>query len=185
MPQCRQSCAAAPMSRARQWWRPSSARRRLSASISSWVGAAGADPDSTHGYAPSFSRRMRPSSAAASSPRRPRARGTERRWRTGSLLAACSFEHAGALRRSAAALSGHRGRAFRMRRGSCSSHERRRPPSANLSRGVVVPPGGSRRRPGLKCLRGTSARASHPAPPSNVSGDALDRAVLGIYTAGK
>ena len=61
------------------------------------------------------------------------------------------IEHAGALRRSVAALSGNRGRAFRRRL-------RERRPSANLSRGVVVPPGGSRRRPGRVLARHTRGR---------------------------
>ena len=62
-----------------------------------------------------------------------------------------------AFRRSTATLSSRRGRAFRR---SLGSHFRERllRPSANLSRGVVVPPGGARRRPGAWEERSSPAR---------------------------
>jgi hypothetical protein len=56
-------------------------------------------------------------------------------------------------------------------------------PSANLSRGVVVPPGGSPAPPG-PCACETQVAGAAPAPPSNASGDALDRAGLGYNTQG-
>jgi hypothetical protein len=58
---------------------------------------------------------------------------------------------AGALRRSIAALFGHRGRAFRR-------HWRR--PSANRSRGVVVPPGGSPAPPESRACEARGAGAA-------------------------
>jgi hypothetical protein len=101
-------------------------------------------------------------------------------WRT-VLLFAAGFRPAGALRRSVAALSGRRGRAFR---GRCGSHlrELRRQPSANLSRGVVVPPGGSPAPPGSRACEarhaGAASRSAVQTPPEAPS---IERD-KGIYT---
>ena len=74
-----------------------------------------------------------------------------------------------AFRRFTAAVFGFRGRAFRRGLGSCLSHERRRRPSANLSQGAVVPPGGSPKPPGDLLARQIRGRRS-PLRQPNASG---------------
>ena len=204
LPQYRQSRPTASTSNDRQRCMPSSVRLRVRARSASGPSAAfvvvlpgivlgaflgilfgigarsfvlAADARPRSGGWPSRSRRARPSPWA----RRGR-RNAGRR--TGSVLAAGLLGARGrlpALRRGAFRRPGPR---FSSGLSFCIRAERRRRPSATLSRGIVLSPGGSPAPPGCRACEARFAGAAPCSAFERLRRRPRDEQGLGIYTVG-